>query len=103
MSKTNSNSMTGLLVFALNNEDSEFRSAMFKYFKEQTGTDIPGKTVFYDGTHQPLLYKEMNGKEIDIIAREPGKRKPVLMIEVKTGLWENFTTVQNVYANEKHV
>ena len=95
MSKTNSNSMTSLLIAALNNEDLEFRSAMLKYLKEQTKTDIPEKTVFYDGTHQTLLYKEMNGKEIDIIAREPGKRKPVLMIEVKTGLWENLQESQN--------
>lgn len=94
MSKTNSNSMTSLLVAALNDVDSEFRNALIQWFKEKTGADIPAKTVFYDGTHQTLLYREMNGKEIDIIAREPGKRKPVLMIEVKAGLWENLQDSQ---------
>lgn len=87
--------MTGLLVAALNNENpKEFRSAMLKYLKKRTKADIPAKTVFYNGTHQSLLYKEMGDKEIDIIAREPGKRKPVLMIEVKAGLGENLQDSQ---------
>ena len=88
--------MAGLLVAALNNEDSDFHNAMSKYFKEQTGADIPAETVFYNGTHQTLLYKEMNGKEVDIIAREPGKRKPVLMIEVKAGIGENLQDSQRI-------
>ena len=98
MSKTNSNCITSILIAVLNNKQSSFRGEFFKCIKKQYEDEdicIPKETTFYDGTHQPLLYKEMNGKEIDIIARIPGKRKPVLMIEVKANIWENLQESQS--------
>ncbi len=88
--RTNSNSMTGLLITALNSENSDFR----KYFANLLKIEIPANTIFLDGTHQPLLYKEMNEKQVDIIARVPGKRKPILMIEVKTNIDEDLQESQ---------
>ena len=93
MSRTNSNSITGLFVEGLN-ENSAFKDAITKYMKDLE-IDIPSGTIFYDGTHQSLLYREMEGKEVDIIARIPGKRKPVLMIEVKAGVRENLQDSQS--------
>ncbi len=90
MSKTttNSNSMTSLLTVALNNKKCNFRDVMLKCIESIVGKNISDDVCFYDETHQSLPYEEMDGKEIDIIARVPGKRTPVLMIEVKVGVGE---------------
>ena len=88
MSKTNSNSITSILTIALNIKESDFRKKMIELFKETIKENIPEDIVFYDCTHSPLLYKEMNGKEVDIIARIPGTHKPIIMIEVKANTGE---------------
>lgn len=86
--KTNSNSMTSLLTVALNNKKCNFRDVMLKRIERIVRKNISDDVCFYDETHQSLPYEEMDGKEIDIIARVPGKRTPVLMIEVKVGVGE---------------
>lgn len=97
MSKTNSNSMTGILINALNNQESQFRNKILS----ELGKKVPKEAVFYDGTHSPLLYPEMNRNEIDIVARIPGKHKPVLMIEVKVNQNENLQPSQNANGEYK--
>lgn len=85
--KTNSNSITGILILALNQE-SIFRTKILNLFESKISKKLTSNLIFYECTHTPLLYKEMNGKEIDIIARSPGKHKPDLMIEVKANIGE---------------
>ena len=87
MSKTNSNSITSIFVAALN-ENSPFRKKVLKIFEKKIGRAIDSSVIFYDCTHTPLLYEEMNGKEIDMIARIPGKHKPEMMIEIKANIRE---------------
>lgn len=87
MSKTNSNSITSIFIAALN-ENSTFRKRVIKIFENKLDKEIDSSVKFYDCTHSPLLYKEMNGKEIDIIAQIPGKHKPVMMIEIKANTRE---------------
>lgn len=111
MSKTNSNSITSILVAALN-EKSDFRTEMLKTFKNKIKDFCKTKKIkytlrlnneniiFYDGTHNPLQYKEMNGKEVDIIARNPGENKPQIMIEVKASaneILQESQTKKNEY------
>ena len=88
MSKTNSNSITSILIYALNNEKSNFRKMMLSKFRSEYSVNISDKILFYDGTHSPLKLKEMKNTEVDIFAREPGKYKISLMIEIKAGLSE---------------
>ena len=88
MSKTNSNSITSILVAALNTENSDFRNKMISIFSKKLQKKIKNDIVFYDCTHSPLLYKEMNETEIDIIARYPGIHKPAMMIEIKANIGE---------------
>ena len=92
--KTNSNSMTSLLITALNNKKSNFRDTMITLFSKSLNKNIPSNTIFYDGTHQALLYEEMDNNEVDVIARVPGKRTPVLMIEIKVGIREELQESQ---------
>ena len=92
MAKTNSNSITSIFTVALN-EDLDFKRKVITIFEERLfpkGSErhIDPRVEFYDCTHTPLLYKEMKGKEIDIIARIPGIHKPVLMIEIKANTRE---------------
>ncbi len=92
MAKTNSNSITSIFTVALN-EDLDFKRKVITIFEERIfpkGSErhIDPRVEFYDCTHTPLLYKEMKGKEIDIIARIPGIHKPVLMIEIKANTRE---------------
>ena len=95
MSKTNSNSITSLLVAALNAE-SFFRKQTLDLFSKKIGRKISSDIRFYDCTHTPLLYEEMNGKEIDIIARVQGEHKPKMMIEVKASVGENLQESQSI-------
>lgn len=88
MSKTNSNSITSILVAALNTRKSEFRRKMIELFTQRGIKNISDDIDFFDCTHSPLLYEEMKRTEIDIIARNPGVHKPVMMIEVKAGVGE---------------
>ncbi len=88
MSKTNSNSITSILTIALNTKESDFRKKMLELFKKTINKNISEDVIFYDCTHTSLLYKEMNGKEVDIIARKPGMHRPVMMIEVKANVGE---------------
>lgn len=93
--KTNSNSITSILTIALN-QDSDFRQGMLKLFEKVIRRKIDSTVKFYNCSHSPLLYEEMNGKEIDIIARIPGKHKPVMMIEVKANIMESLQESQNM-------
>ena len=99
MAKTNSNSITSILVAALNTEDSDFRNKMISIFSKKIKRKIKNEITFYDCTHSPLLYKEMNDTEIDIIARYPGIHKPIMMIEIKANIGEplQFSQGQNGY------
>ena len=85
MNRTNSNSITSILIFALNNKKSPFRN---KILKEKFGIELNENLCFYDGTHNPLLIPEMKNKQVDIYAREIGKHKVTLMIEIKANLHE---------------
>ncbi len=117
MSQTKSNSITSILVSELNN-NSDFRVEMLKLFYKKVKncrkkSDYQKKTleiikkiiakekaeennaiVFYDCTHSSLHYKEMNGTQIDIIARIPDQHKPVMMIEVKARFDEELGNSQ---------
>lgn len=90
MNRTNSNSITSILILALNYNKS-FRD---KILKEKFGIEQNDNLCFYDGTHTPLLFPEMKNKEVDIYAREIGKHKVTLMIEVKASLQEILQTSQ---------
>ncbi len=107
MSKTNSNSITSILVAALNEKDSCFRKNMFSLFQSEikkkkkenkkikySNITFNKKIKFYDCTYSPLLYPEMEKKKIDIIARVPGKHKPAIMIEVKANISETLQDSQ---------
>lgn len=108
MSKTNSNSITSIFTAALN-ENSPFRKKVLKIFEKKLRKKIDPNVVFCDCTHAPLLYEEMNGKEIDIIARIPGVHKPVMMIEVKANTREPLQDSQKmdgeyeITAREHHI
>ena len=95
MSKTNSNSITSILIYALNKRDSSFRREMIKFFNKR-GANLSERDdiEFYDGTHSPLKYKSMKNKEVDIYARIRGKYKVLLMIEVKAGINETLQKSQ---------
>ena len=93
MSKTNSNSITSILIYELNN-NALFKNAMLNIFNEKSKEFIPDDVFFYDGTHSPLKLKTMGTKEVDIYARIPGKYKIYLMIEVKAGIYEDLQTSQ---------
>lgn len=95
MSKTNSNSITGILIYELNNNEI-FKKEMLKIFREKSKSDIPENILFYDGTHSPLKIKTMGEKEVDIYARVPGKYKIYLMIEVKAGINEDLQDSQKI-------
>lgn len=91
--KTNSNSITSILTVALN-QKTDFRTKILRLFESKISKELTTDIVFYECTHTPLLYKEMNNKEIDIIARAPGKHKPVMMIEVKANTNEDLQKSQ---------
>ena len=91
MNRTNSNSITSILIFALNNKKSPFRN---KILKEKFGIESNENLCFYDGTHNPLLIHEMKNKQVDIYAREIGKHKVTMMIEIKANLQETLQKSQ---------
>ncbi len=86
MVRKSTNRMTELLVAALNNRKGNFRNWMLNRFGCLFETSFPTDVEFY--VYQSLMYEELNGLEMGIIALVPGKRTPVLMIELKTDYWE---------------
>ena len=91
MNRTNSNSITSILIFALNNKKSKFRN---KILREKFGIESNENLCFYDGTHNPLLIPGMKNKQVDIYAREIGKHKVTMMIEIKANLLETLQKSQ---------
>lgn len=90
MNRTNSNSITSILIYALNNKKSSFRNRMMEKFGLTPNNNI----CFYDGTHSQLLLPEMKNKQVDIYAREFGKDKILLMIEIKANIYETLQLSQ---------
>lgn len=86
MAKMSTDTMTGLLVTALNSRNSNFWFAMFWHFGDFFGMVVPSNVEFY--VHQSLPYETMNENKVDVVAFFPGKRTPLLMIEIKTDYWE---------------
>jgi hypothetical protein len=100
MSLTNSNSIAGILVYALNNKKSGFRGALLKKIREDMRENIKEKTdkksedfnipddttVFYDGTHHAI--EELDRKEVDIYGRD-NKENLTILIEVKANKGES--------------
>lgn len=79
--KTNSNSITAILINKLNYKKSGFRFSML----EKWG--LPRNTIFTDGTHSTINCKEMENKEVDIVGISNSKY--VILIEIKANLSEN--------------
>lgn len=106
MSKTNSNSITSILIYALNNKKSGFREAIIKRFKEKNIT-ISDDIFFSNGTHTTLPLAEMAGTKIDILGIEKAHFK--IMIEVKASLYESLQHSQKaggsyeITAREKNI
>lgn len=84
--KTNSNSITAILVTKLNNKKSGFRSKILSEW------EIPDDTIFYDGTYTTLPFKEMGNAHVDIVGRS--KTNVVIMIEVKANIGEELQKSQ---------
>ena len=84
--KTNSNSITAILVTKLNNKKSGFRSKILSEW------EIPDDTIFYDGTYTTLPFKEMGNAHVDIVGKS--KSKVVIMIEVKANIGEELQKSQ---------
>lgn len=85
--RTNSNSITAILVTKLNNKKSGFRSKIISEW------EIPDDTIFYDGTYTTLPYEEMGNAHVDIVGKS--KSKVVIMIEVKANIKEELQETQN--------
>ncbi len=101
MNQTNSNSITSILICALNDTKSDFRTKMLTKFGEISQSKLDD-IYFYDGTHSPLKIKEMKNKQVDIYARKFGEQKVRLMIEIKANLYEALQESQkknSVYEN----
>lgn len=81
--RTNSNSMTAIFIFALNNKKSGFRKEFFRFFELEDDDSI-----FYDGTHSSVEYPEMKNKEIDVVGRLNGKI--TYLMEIKVGINEDL-------------
>jgi len=102
MSKTNSNSITSILVHALNNRKSGFKSYIIGEFNKKIDDfnkstnnkykPISENVVFSDGTYTTLPLKEMGNKKIDIYGMN--KADLQIMIEVKANLNETLQKSQ---------
>lgn len=86
--RTNSNSMTAIFIFALNNKKSGFRKEFFRFFELEDDDSI-----FYDGTHSSVEYPEMKNKEIDVVGRLNGKI--TYLMEIKVGINEDLQESQS--------
>jgi len=86
--KTNSNSITTILVNRLNYKKSGFRAKML------TEWELPYSTLFRDGTHSSLNFPEMEGKQVDIVGWDTDKNKENILIEIKANLDEDIQDSQ---------
>ncbi len=86
MGKTNSNSITAILVNKLNYKKSGFRATILKQW------ELPDDIFFYDGTHSTINISGINGKKPDIIGNSGGKT--YVLIEVKVNLKEDLQQSQ---------
>ena len=86
--KTNSNSITAILVNRLNYKKSGFRAKMLKEW------ELPYSTLFRDGTHSSLNFPEMKGKQVDIVGWDTDKNKENILIEIKANLDEDIQDSQ---------
>lgn len=84
--KTNSNSITSILVEKLNYKKSGFRNAMLKLW------NLPDNITFIDGTHSTSRLPEMENKEVDIIGTIGSKI--LLLLEIKANLNEDLQDSQ---------
>lgn len=84
--KTNSNSMTAILIEKLNNRKSGFRSKFLEYWK------LPNDLEFIDGTHSTINLKEINDKQVDIIGNQ--KKETKILIEIKVNINEDLQDSQ---------
>ena len=80
--KTNSNSITAILINKLNYKKSGFRFAMLEKW------NLPNDTIFTDCTHSTINCIEMGNKEVDIVGISNSKY--VILIEIKANLSENM-------------
>ncbi len=85
--KTNSNSMTSILIEKLNNEKSGFRYKMIKEL------NLSYDIRFEDGTHKSIPIKEMQGKEVDIIGFS--NKNIEALIEIKVNRHEELQDSQS--------
>jgi hypothetical protein len=91
--KTNSNSITAILINKLNNKKSGFRFAMLEKW------ELPTNTIFKNGTHSTITFSEMENKEVDIVGMSGTEY--VILIEIKANLSENIQESQK--ANGQYV
>lgn len=84
--KTNSNSITAILINKLNYKKSGFRFAMLEKW------NLPNDTIFTDCTHSTINCIEMGNKEVDIVGISNSKY--VILIEIKANLSENIQDSQ---------
>ena len=94
--KTNSNSMTAILVVALNNKRSSFRNEFLKLIDLKEDN-----LIFYDGTHTSIEYQEINGKEVDVVGRIDGKTS--FLMEIKVGIYESLQASQAKHGEYERV
>ena len=85
--KTNSNSITAILINKLNYKKSGFRAAMLDYLGK-----LPNDTVFMDGTHSTINLPEIGNKEVDIVGISDSKY--VILLEIKANLSEDIQESQ---------
>lgn len=85
--KTNSNSITAILVEKLNYKKSGFRNEMLKFW------NLPDKMIFIDGTHSTSRLPEMENKEVDIIGTVGSKI--LLLLEIKANRNETLQDSQS--------
>lgn len=87
--KTNSNSITSILVEKLNNRKSGFRYIMIKEWNSTIGGATLGDdTFFVDGTYRKLPFDEMGDCRVDIVGYSGGKEE--VLIEIKAGCKEEL-------------
>lgn len=87
--KTNSNSITAILVNKLNYRKSGFRGAILKSW------GLSDDIEFKDGTHSSINFPEMEGKQVDIVGMVGSDYK--VLIEVKANLNEPLQDSQKEY------
>ncbi len=93
--KTNSNSITSILVEKLNNQKSGFRYNMLKKWnitKDGKTLELDDEIKFEDGTNKQTPIDEMGNKKVDIIGRSGNKIK--VLIEIKAGNRERLQKSQ---------